>query len=301
MGSRGAGPGSRGCYREPFCQDAPKPADPAPIKLRAVETGTRRLHVQAAASPWEGKATGKAGLPSFPGREEPCRPCLRSGEEAASCTSCHWTGQDLDTVFYLGQGQRSPENTGGGVGRREPWTGDQADPASGAAPPAPARAPHSTALVPMGHPTLSSSGSRSALFELPALDTKPQVQQPERPWDPAGQLCPEERPTGTRCSQPCKGPHRSLERALASGQSVSSGQTQGRRQTAPPNCPATASPKRSSFESRDGDLLPEVYPDVALWKEASGPWFCRSRHVEPSTVSAACTHGPWTRTGLPAF
>lgn len=174
-----------------------------------------------ATSTSEGEATGEAGVSSLPGREELRHLRLQPGEEAASCTSCHWTGQDLDTAFYLGQGQQSPENIGGNAGRREHWTGDQADPASGAAPPALARAPHSTALTPTPRPTPSSSGSRSALFELPALDTKPQVQQqPERLWDPAGQLCPEERPTGTCCSEPRKGPRRSLQRASASGRSV---------------------------------------------------------------------------------
>lgn len=246
MGSREAGPGSPGCYRDPFSQGAPKPADSAPVKLRAVETGTERLRVQAAACesaphPPREARPGGGRCSDHPGQEGPRPLCLQSGEEAAGHASCHWTGQDLDTAFYRGQGQRSPENTGGGA-RREPWTGDQADPASGPAPPARARAPHSTALIPIRRPTLSSSGSRSALLELAALDTKPQLQQPERPWDPAGQLCPGERPTGTRCSEPREGPRRSLQRASASGQRVSLEQTQGRRQTAPPSRPAPASP-----------------------------------------------------------
>lgn len=245
-------------------------------KLELRGYASRQLRVKAHHIRLGRRGQAEAGVPDHLGQEEPRPLCLQSGEEAAGHASCHWTGQDLDTAFYRGQGQRSPENTGGGA-RREPWTGDQADPASGPAPPARARAPHSTALIPIRRPTLSSSGSRSALLELAALDTKPRVQQPERPWDPAGQLCPGERPTGTRCSEPREGPRRSLQRASASGQRVSSEQTQGRRQTAPPSRPAPASPRRSPFESRGGDPLPGVYPEHAAVEGSLGPLVLRGQ------------------------
>lgn len=269
-------------------------------KLELRGYASRQLRVKAHHIRLGRRGQAEAGVPDHLGREEPRPLCLQSGEEAAGHASCHWTGQDLDTAFYRGQGQRSPENTEGGA-RREPWTGDQADPASGPAPPARARAPHSTALIPIRRPTLSSSGSRSALLEIAALDTKPRVQQPERPWDPAGQLCPGERPTGTRCSEPREGPRRSLQRASASARECPRSRRRDGGRPLLPAAPPPRPPDGRPLKVGVGTSCQECTLNTRLWKEASGPWFCGSRRVEPRTISAACPHGPGTGTGPPVF
>lgn len=50
-----------------------------------------------------------------------------------------------------------------------------------------------------------------------------------------------------------------------------------------------------------GTSCQECTLNTRLWKEASGPWFCGGRRVEPRTISAACPHGLGTGTGPPVF
>lgn len=66
---------------------------------------------------------------------------------------------------------------------------------------------------------------------------------------------------------------------------------------APPPRPPDGRPLKVGV----GTPCQECTLNTRLWKEASGPWFCGGRRVEPRTISAACPHGPGTGTGPPVF
>lgn len=82
-----------------FSQGAPKPADSAPVKLRAVETGTERLRIQAAACesaphpPREARPGGGwCSRPPGPGGGAPPVPPVGRGGSRPRILSLDWAG-----------------------------------------------------------------------------------------------------------------------------------------------------------------------------------------------------------------
>lgn len=269
-------------------------------KLELRGYASRQLRVKAHHIRLGRRGQAEAGVPDHLGREGPRPLCLQSGEEAAGHASCHWTGQDLDTTFYRGQGQRSPENTGGGA-RREPWTGGQADPASGPAPPARAQ-----------HPTPPPSSPFAVLLFL--AQVQGQRCWSSQPWT-LNLKYSNQRGRGTplaSCAQgsvrlgpaaqslvkghagPCSG-HRRRARECPRSRRRDGGRPL--LPAAPPPRPPDGRPLKVGV----GTPCQECTLNTRLWKEASAPWFCGGRRVEPRTISAACPHGPGTGTGPPVF